>query len=46
MLANSYPLILDDKGANQSLAAVLAGTGTNSIGVVGSDCHAVIVLGQ
>lgn len=46
VLADSYQLSPGGKGANQALAAQLAGARTEFIGAVGEDSHAKIALGQ
>jgi ribokinase len=46
VLADSYRLTPGGKGANQALAAALAGAATEFIGAVGNDSHAEIALGQ
>lgn len=46
VLADSYRLTPGGKGANQALAAALAGATTEFIGAVGNDSHAQIALGQ
>lgn len=46
VLADSYRLTPGGKGANQALAAALAGAKTEFIGAVGNDPHAEIALGQ
>ncbi|GAA1885616.1 ribokinase [Paeniglutamicibacter psychrophenolicus] len=46
VLADSYRLTPGGKGANQALAAALAGARTEFIGAVGNDSHAEIALGQ
>ena len=46
VLADSYQLSPGGKGANQALAAQLAGAATEFIGAVGNDSHAAIALGQ
>ena len=46
VLADSYRLTPGGKGANQALAAALAGATTEFIGAVGNDSHAEIALGQ
>ncbi|MGO2069940.1 ribokinase [Glutamicibacter arilaitensis] len=46
VLADSYQLSPGGKGANQALAAQLAGAATEFIGAVGNDSHAGIALGQ
>lgn len=46
VLADSYQLSPGGKGANQALAAQLAGAATEFIGAVGNDSHADIALGQ
>ncbi|MDO5743714.1 MAG: ribokinase [Micrococcaceae bacterium] len=46
VLADSYRLTPGGKGANQALAAALAGARTEFIGAVGNDGHASIALGQ
>lgn len=46
VLADSYQLSPGGKGANQALAAQLAGAATEFIGAVGNDSHSEIALGQ
>ncbi|MGO4297712.1 ribokinase [Glutamicibacter sp. MCAF14] len=46
VLADSYQLSPGGKGANQALAAQLAGAATEFIGAVGNDSHSAIALGQ
>lgn len=46
VLADSYRLTPGGKGANQALAAALAGARAEFIGAVGNDSHAEIALGQ
>lgn len=46
VLADSYQLSPGGKGANQALAAQLAGAATEFIGAVGNDSHAAIALDQ
>lgn len=46
VLADSYQLSPGGKGANQALAAQLAGAATEFIGAVGKDSHAEVALGQ
>lgn len=46
VLADSYQLSPGGKGANQALAAQLAGARTEFIGAVGEDSHSKIALGQ
>jgi len=46
VLADSYQLSPGGKGANQSLAAQLAGAATEFIGAVGKDSHSEVALGQ
>lgn len=46
VLANSYQLSPGGKGANQALAAQLAGATTEFIGAVGQDGHADVALAQ
>ena len=46
VLADSYQLSPGGKGANQALAAQLAGARTEFIGAVGEDSHAKIAVGQ
>lgn len=46
VLADSYQLSPGGKGANQALAAQLAGAATEFIGAVGKDSHSEVALGQ
>ncbi|QIV86554.1 ribokinase [Glutamicibacter mishrai] len=46
VLADSYQLSPGGKGANQALAAQLAGAATEFIGAVGQDSHSEVALGQ
>jgi len=46
VLADSYRLSPGGKGANQALAAQLAGAVTEFIGAVGKDSHSEVALGQ
>lgn len=46
VLADSYQLSPGGKGANQALAAQLAGAATEFIGAVGDDSHSEVALGQ
>lgn len=46
VLANSYQLSPGGKGANQALAAQLAGAATEFMGAVGNDSHSEVALGQ
>ncbi|WP_159612496.1 ribokinase [Glutamicibacter sp. JC586] len=46
VLADSYQLSPGGKGANQALAAQLAGAKTEFIGAVGNDSHSEVALGQ
>lgn len=46
VFADSYRLTPGGKGANQALAAALAGASTEFIGAVGNDSHAQIALSQ
>lgn len=46
VLADSYQLSPGGKGANQALAAQLAGAATEFIGAVGRDSHAQVALAQ
>ncbi|MGQ3383693.1 ribokinase [Glutamicibacter sp. TV12E] len=46
VLADSYQLSPGGKGANQALAAQLAGAATEFVGAVGKDSHSEVALGQ